>query len=777
MVWWVLLVLFFLLPFPAHSGTVYVCDGVIFASSARCEAYCGKTCEVMDSSSPDQAVPCDMGNFRDFVYSPVTGKTYAITNSSMTWVEAETFAKSRGIDLVMIRSEEENTLIGKTFGTLAWIGVSLRGQCPLGDYTCTGQGASQVCTDGESQADCTFPTDYGYVNPGRNYRYVDGSPLTFSAWAEGEPNYAQGSEFYVAMGSDGKWMDLGEEARPAIVEFKGPLACVYPSSPPDNPPPIELPDCEPGEPCWACVKDKNNNGVLEEGEIARCIEGEEGRLCPLDAVLCEEHVEGAGCSLGDYPCENGQCTKPGACREVEQPAYYCTATDEEFGTLQECQAGCYEEGSCAPLTQPVEVTGPDANVGETFVLVAGQGDALSFVYEEPIYDPDLGVIGYDYHTLTYHVPGASFSGSVRFYGRFRVYADPEHSRLKVTDKDGEDVYGYITYSGVRVASPAGDCCLKFYSGVHIWPCDGNRLCVYTSGYGTHRLEFTREEYECSLDGSVFSTLADCQAECRMDGECREQATSFWRCDLDGRDYATQSECLNSCKETAQCSSGTVTYTCPLGDYPCITNPEDGKKYCSDISCSDTSDEGNYEEVPEPPSRDKENDGPVDDKGNCLGTIYIFNGKTWKCRSVDYLRGIGIDDGCCNKDKVLFGLINCDEKEKMLARLRDDDLCHKVGSYCAKRFLGLCIKKYDVYCCFHSKLGRIIQEQGRPQLDIEWGDAKDPNCRGFTPDEFQKLDFSKMDFSEFFEDIRHKAVEEVRGDVVKSATQKIQQFYK
>ena len=38
----------------------------------------------------------------------------------------------------------------------------------------------------------------------------------------------------------------------------------------------------------------------------------------------------------------------------------------------------------------------------------------------------------------------------------------------------------------------------------------------------------------------------------------------------------------------------------------------------------------------------------------------------------------------------------------------------------------------------------------------WGSPENPNCRGFTPEEFQSLDFSKMDLSEFFADIQTKA---------------------
>ncbi|AVL47373.1 hypothetical protein CEP74_06175 [Campylobacter jejuni subsp. doylei] len=55
--------------------------------------------------------------------------------------------------------------------------------------------------------------------------------------------------------------------------------------------------------------------------------------------------------------------------------------------------------------------------------------------------------------------------------------------------------------------------------------------------------------------------------------------------------------------------------------------------------------------------------------------------------------------------------------------------------------------------FTSKLARIINEQGRPQLAKGWGSAESPECKGFTPEEFQKLDFSKIDMSEFFGEIQ------------------------
>ena len=45
----------------------------------------------------------------------------------------------------------------------------------------------------------------------------------------------------------------------------------------------------------------------------------------------------------------------------------------------------------------------------------------------------------------------------------------------------------------------------------------------------------------------------------------------------------------------------------------------------------------------------------------------------------------------------------------------------------------------------------MHEQGRPQLQsfsAGWGSAQNPICRGFTPEEFQTLNFSIMDLSEW-----------------------------
>lgn len=116
----------------------------------------------------------------------------------------------------------------------------------------------------------------------------------------------------------------------------------------------------------------------------------------------------------------------------------------------------------------------------------------------------------------------------------------------------------------------------------------------------------------------------------------------------------------------------------------------------------------------------------------------------------------------------FLFSGCDQQDMEAAMLRSSGMCHEVGSYCSSSFLGVCLQKAIGSCCFNTKLGRIIQEQGRPQLKsfnrYLWGTAKKPMCRGFTPEEFQALDFSKMDLSEYYADIEARAQSDIQIDM-------------
>lgn len=118
---------------------------------------------------------------------------------------------------------------------------------------------------------------------------------------------------------------------------------------------------------------------------------------------------------------------------------------------------------------------------------------------------------------------------------------------------------------------------------------------------------------------------------------------------------------------------------------------------------------------------------------------------------------------------------CDQTDMETAMQAASGNCIEIGTYCMKKikFMG-CVQKARSFCCFNSKLARIIQEQGRPQLTSinTFGTPKDPQCRGFTPEEFQNLDFSQIDLQEYIDDLQKNTESEIQENI-KSTTE---EFY-
>ena len=104
--------------------------------------------------------------------------------------------------------------------------------------------------------------------------------------------------------------------------------------------------------------------------------------------------------------------------------------------------------------------------------------------------------------------------------------------------------------------------------------------------------------------------------------------------------------------------------------------------------------------------------------------------------------------CCRNSGLLAGLADCSAEERELAVERNAGNTHYLGRYCSRRtLLGICIRHSRAWCVFGSKLGRILQQQGRRQLGIGWS-----TCRGFTVAEIEGLDFARLDLSEFTADL-------------------------
>jgi conjugal transfer mating pair stabilization protein TraN len=131
-------------------------------------------------------------------------------------------------------------------------------------------------------------------------------------------------------------------------------------------------------------------------------------------------------------------------------------------------------------------------------------------------------------------------------------------------------------------------------------------------------------------------------------------------------------------------------------------------------------------------------------------VKIFTGKGVSCKK--FAAGFS---NCC-KDSGWgqdVGLASCSSDEKALGKAKEKRLTVYVGEYCSKKVLGVCLEKKRGYCEFDSKLAQIVQQQGRSwQLGIGFGSGSSPDCRGITPEELQKIDFSKVDFSAFYDDL-------------------------
>ena len=132
--------------------------------------------------------------------------------------------------------------------------------------------------------------------------------------------------------------------------------------------------------------------------------------------------------------------------------------------------------------------------------------------------------------------------------------------------------------------------------------------------------------------------------------------------------------------------------------------------------------------------------------------------------------------CCKNSGILVGLGGCSASERELAEERNAGNTHYLGRYCSKKVLGVCVRRKRAWCVFGSKLGRMLQQQGRSQLGTGWG-----SCRGLTVAEIEGIDFDSLDLSEFTGDLMDGSKEPSvsppgAGDTRAAMTDRIRGFY-
>ena len=152
---------------------------------------------------------------------------------------------------------------------------------------------------------------------------------------------------------------------------------------------------------------------------------------------------------------------------------------------------------------------------------------------------------------------------------------------------------------------------------------------------------------------------------------------------------------------------------------------------------------------------------------------FFSGRRRAC----HIKLFGLAN-CCTNSGLLVGIADCSAEEQELAEERNGGNTHYLGKYCSKRtFFGVCIRRSRAWCVFGSKLGRILQEQGRGQLGVGWGD-----CRGLTVAEIEGIDFESLDLSEFTDNLMDGGTEPAidlpeAGDTQSVMTDRIRDFYR
>ena len=89
-------------------------------------------------------------------------------------------------------------------------------------------------------------------------------------------------------------------------------------------------------------------------------------------------------------------------------------------------------------------------------------------------------------------------------------------------------------------------------------------------------------------------------------------------------------------------------------------------------------------------------------------LKIFSGENLKCTK----KVFGLSNCCSGKGVPLLTPWLCNSQDRDVDKKDDAGLCHHVGTYCSDKILGVCVTRKQSYCCYGSKLVRILNEQGK-----------------------------------------------------------------
>jgi conjugal transfer mating pair stabilization protein TraN len=107
------------------------------------------------------------------------------------------------------------------------------------------------------------------------------------------------------------------------------------------------------------------------------------------------------------------------------------------------------------------------------------------------------------------------------------------------------------------------------------------------------------------------------------------------------------------------------------------------------------------------------------------TLTLFKGTAESCAH----KVFGLANCCSGKGVPLLVPLLCSPSEVLLDQKDDAGLCHKIGTYCSSSFLGICLTKRDVYCCFQSKISRISRSRAARSSARPGARPRSPSATG------------------------------------------------
>lgn len=598
--------------------------------------------------------------------------------------------------------------------------------------------------------------DYGQPTGQTVYTDIAGAPLSYTNWPV--PPSAVEAPSAVAMGKDGLWIPVGTGQKLSqIVEFDGKLDCAVDMTPPASTGStggtggsgIVGGDAIGAMQNVLCSSDLNSSGSLDPGEVAHCIGTGQGNLCPFSAINCTSS-SGTACTSGNnYDI---------AMNKANGNGYYLQSTTTWCGP--------WSPGMCSP-TQGI----------------AGYISSQPFSGSVPLYQPNWPVLSntfaqtinmtYSTTGTFYYIPVVGYISASAFPGSIPVYSESKFFSYFHNTTYNSAVINGGQQSGV---SPIGY--MAPTSGFH----GGSCVCPYGTQYSCMSNPAAGGQYQCSPNQCADVGAAGVQQIMNQSylqddgakdaaGNCLGTIYIFGgkpsRCRPPGLEVGLISKC---------CESGGQVMDDDTGGN--IQMAITGLKYLYQIGqvsyatiLASTGSEGMVAAGEYAASQ-----GGVVSNAIAAGMEATASGAETATALMDsmgalteglvtspaFLIGVGVFIAM----KFLIG--SCDAGDIQTVMARDSGMCHEIGNYCEKSvdIIG-CIQPAHGFCCFNSKLARIIAEQGRPQLKIfgtdgGWGAPSNPECRGFTPEEFQDLDFNRIDLREYYNVVEKDMAGKISG---------------